>query len=359
MEKNKFIIIYLVVVSHILYFGNGYKKYHKYERQLKYLHSFTNWHNDGFALISGIVGYKSNKYSNLLYLWITVLFYSIGIHLYIQNFQKGFKIYNDISIEFFPIIFKRYWYFTAYFGMYLFLPIINKGISCLTKSELRFVVISTIGLFVFWRHFKNPKIDVFNINEGHSMIWLLTYYITGAYIGKYQVNYLGLKKYIFCFLCILIYIFSSYLYIKANNDQQFLGKGNYQKQLAVIIREILTVKYDSILIIAQSITTCLFFLQIKFNKYIAKIICFLGPLSFGIYLIHIHPLLIDNTLRHILDKEPENLGLFSIIILILLKALKVCVFCIIIDYIRHLIFTLLRLRKIFIFLEESMKNIFI
>ena len=33
-------------------------------------------------------------------------------------------------------------YFTAYFGMYLYLPVINKGISLLTKSEFKLVVIS-------------------------------------------------------------------------------------------------------------------------------------------------------------------------------------------------------------------------
>ena len=358
VDVVRIIAMYLIVFNHLLSGGNGYKKYHKYENFLQNIHICTNWNNNGFALISGVVGFNSNKYSNLLYLWLMVYFYSVGIHLYVQNYQKGFKINYDISIDYFPIIFKRYWYFTAYFGMYLFLPVINKGISCLTKSEFRLVIFSIIGIFVFWRDFKNSTQDVFNMNDGNSMIWLLINYLTGAYIGKYRVDYSGLKKYIYCFICILIYIFSSYLYIKAHNNQLYLGKRYYQKELVNFIRRMLTKRSDSFLTIAQSITASLFFLQIKYNKYIAKVICFIGPLCFGVYLVHTHPILVENLLRNIFNKDPEHLSLNSMVILILLKALKIYVFCIIIDYFRNFIFTLLRIRKFCVFLEENLKKLF-
>lgn len=79
--------------------------------------------------------------------------------------------------------------------------------------------------------------------------------------------------------------------IKMNNNKSNYGKSYYMKEIVCIINKILTKRSDSLLRIAQSITVCLFFLQIHFNKHIGKIICFLGPLSFGIYLIHIHPLM--------------------------------------------------------------------
>lgn len=40
-----------------------------------------------------------------------------------------------------------YWYFSTYFGMYLFLPLINKGLSLVDKVELTIVLISMIGIF--------------------------------------------------------------------------------------------------------------------------------------------------------------------------------------------------------------------
>ena len=54
--------------------------------------------------------------------------------------------------------------------MYLFLPVINKGVEYLSKIELKLVVMSTIGIFIFWRDFKNPKIDVFYLHSGNSVL---------------------------------------------------------------------------------------------------------------------------------------------------------------------------------------------
>ena len=204
IDLMRLIGMYIIVMNHMLFIGNAFQKFHNHYRQLNILHILTDWHNNGFALLSGVVGYKTHKYSNLLYLWLTVLFYSVGIHIFIQNFKKQFIIKNDISKEFFPIIFRRYWYFTSYFGMYLYLPIINKGISCLTKYEFQLIIISTLGIFVLWKDFKNSNQDIFNMNKGGSMMWLQTFYLTGAYIGKYRVNHSGYKKYFYCFLYIFI-----------------------------------------------------------------------------------------------------------------------------------------------------------
>jgi hypothetical protein len=51
--------------------------------------------------------------------------------------------------------------------MYLFLPVINRGISVLSKFELKLVILSTLGILVFWRDYKNPNKDVFVMKEGN------------------------------------------------------------------------------------------------------------------------------------------------------------------------------------------------
>ena len=220
------------------------------------------------------------------------------------------------------------------------------------------VVMSTLGIFVFWRDFKNPGQDVFNLNSGKSVIWLLTFYLTGAYIGKYRVDYIGFKRCIFCFIYLFIYFSLSYLYIKMNNNKSNYGKSYYMKEIVCIINKILTKRSDSLLRIAQSITVCLFFLQIHFNKHIGKIICFLGPLSFGIYLIHIHPLMNYNFLRHIFDDNPKDINLCLVIFIILMKSIKMFIFCLIIDYFRNLLFKFLRIRFLCLFLENKMNKLF-
>ena len=343
-------------MNHILFAGKAYKKFYKYSRQLNILHILTDWHNNGFSLISGIVGYKTNKYSNLLYLWLIVVFYSVGIHIFIQIFFKQFIIDTDISKEFFPIIYRRYSYFTSYFGMYLYLPIINKGIFCLTKHEFRLVIFSILSILVLWRDFKNPNQDIFYMNKGYAMIWLLTNYLTGAYIGKYRENYSGLKKYIYCLIFIFIYFFSSYLYIKVEDNSLYSGKIWIFTQISLFLRKMLTMRYNSFLKISQSISASLFFLQINYPKILTKIICFLGPLSFGIYLIHVHPLIYPNVLSHIFDKVQNSINFYATIIMILIKVLRIFVFCLIIDYFRNLFFSFLKIKKFCIFFEAIINN---
>ena len=352
--------MYGIIINHLLflYDKGAMVKYFKYSKYLKIMHILSFWHNNGFALISGIVGYNSFKYSNLLYLWFDVLFYSVSINIYFKIFNRGSYIKSDLSKDLFPIIFHRYWYFSAYFGMYLFLPSINLGISNLKKNDFRLMIITMLFLFVFWRDFKNPNEDVFNMNGGFSLIWLLTYYLTGAYISRYRHIYSGIKKYIYCLICLLIYLISTYLFFFVYNYDLYPENKYYQKKIISFLKQILTERYDSILKVIQSITMCLIFLQITYNKYINKIICFLGPLVFGIYLIHNNILVKKNIISHSFDNESEKISLNSVFLLILFKAMKIFVFCIIIDYFRNIIFIFLRIRRICIIFEIIMRKIF-
>ena len=354
----RIIIMYTLIINHMLGYNNVYNFFYSHKRKLILLRSFTDWHNDAFILISGIVGYKTNKYSNLFYLWLTVFFYSVGIHKYFKYFEKKIETQNvDINKEYFPMIFNRFWYFTSYFGMYLILPVINKGIEFLTKGEFKLVVMSTLGIFVIWRYYKNPKGDVFHFNKGYSTIWLLTYYLTGAYIGKYRINYTGIKKYIFCLIYIFIYLIASYLYYKLLNNELYIIKRNNKIEFPDTLKKMLSENYDSIIKVTQSITACLFFMQIKFNKYIGKIICFVGPLVFGVYLFHTNQFTALKFMKINYDNISKNMSLNSIFSFILLKSLKVFVISVIIDYFRNLLFTLFRFRNILVFLEKKLREI--
>ena len=349
----RLISTYCIIVHHFYYLGRGLQKYYKYKKQLKILEVIIFWHVDAFALISGIIGYKGNKYSNLLYLWFSVFFYSVVFHIYFSKILQ-----NSIRIEFFPMIYERYWYFTAYFGMYLFLPVINKGISFLSQSELKLVVISTLGIFSFWRYHKNPLRDIFHLFRGGSTLWLMTFYLTGAYIGKYRKYYKGIKKYIKCFIYLFIYSFSTFISYKLYNNELYLGNGYYSQKIVMLLKRQINKNYDSLIKIIQSISITLFFMQIEYNKYLSLIITFFGKLSFGIYLIHVNQLVLNKIFFKIFINDPNDLTLFSIIILFLLKGLKIFFICAFIDYLRLLLFSFLRIRKISIFFEKIILKIF-
>ena len=74
-----------IIVFHIIIGGYLRLKYQRYEKKFKFMEIMTQWHNSNFGIISGIVGFKTNKYSNLLYLYLYVLFYSLTIHYIILS----------------------------------------------------------------------------------------------------------------------------------------------------------------------------------------------------------------------------------------------------------------------------------
>jgi len=263
-----------------------------------------------------------------------------------------------MEVEYYPLVFFRYWYFTTYFGMYLFLPVINKGIAYLTKYEFRLIVITTLFIFVFWRDYKNPDKDIFQMNRGTSVIWFLIFYLTGAYIGKYREDYFGIKAFLYCFICLFIFLFFSYLYFKVFNNEFYFTIGNFKIPIPSFLKRMLNEDCSSTLKIIQGITACLFFMQIHYNKYIAKVICFIGPLIFGIYLIHNHKLIHINVINHVFNNKPKNLSLNGVLTLVFGKTLKTCIICLIIDYLRNLLFNILRIKKISIFLETKLMEKF-
>ena len=184
------------------------------------------------------------------------------------------------------------------------------------------------------------------------MLWFLIFYLTGAYIGKYRVIYTGVKKLIFCLICLFIYYFSTSLFYKSINNEFNNIKGYYKRKIIDLLNRIITEDYDSPIKVMQSISMTLFFLQIKYNKYLSKIISFLGQFVFGIYLIHNNRIIGKNLLPKLFMSEPKNLSLNLTIFLVLMKTLIIFLICIFFDFLRHLIFTFLRIRKICLFLEK-------
>ena len=111
--------------------------------------------------------------------------------------------------------------------MYLFLPAINKGLQNLSQSEFKLLVISLNGIIIIWNHCKNLNSDIFKLNKGNSVLWLLILYITGGYIYKYKVDYNGIKKFIYCLFCLIIYIFSTLWNYYLPKYSTYNAKGYY------------------------------------------------------------------------------------------------------------------------------------
>jgi surface polysaccharide O-acyltransferase-like enzyme len=284
-------------------------------------------------------------------LW--TLFYSTGLTYFINKFKPQFHTRKLIYVDFFPIVYEAYWYFTQYFGMYLFLPVINKGIQSLNKIELRTVFMSLIFVFVVLRDYMNPKKDPFRMTNGYSSKWLLICFLAGAYLGKFKQNYYGIKKKILFLVCIFIFYYSAYLCYKLSYYSIDNVKGYYKAKVMIFLKLLFVLRINAVPMIFESFSVLIFFTHIKYNKYLAKIITFIAPLTFGIYLVHYHPKVKATILKNLFLKDSNNLPLNIIIKLVLFRGIKMFIICIIIDYLRHILFTILKIRKICIYFEKK------
>jgi hypothetical protein len=101
----------------------------------------------------------------------------------------------------------------------------------------------------------------------------------------------------------------------------------------------------------QAIIITLFFLQLKYNEIISKIIIFFGRLTFGVYLIHSNGNVVKHYLKKIWDGESGNLTYIEVMQILFLKSFKFFLECIIIEYLRYLLFTILKIKQVCIFIE--------
>jgi len=274
IDLVRILSMYAIIIHHILYFGNLFIKYNKY-KELVLMNISCFWHVSSYALISGYIGYKSNKYSNLLYLWICTLFYSLSIKYFFDKKNIKMNIGKTQITDFFPVTYEKHWYFTKYFGMYLFLPVVNKGIESMTRAELRIVVISLILICILLKDILNPKKDIYYMKGGCSILWLLIYYLTGVYFGKFKKDVNGIKKIILSIIYAFIFYFSTYVCYFFSNFTLDNSKGYFTMKAIKILKTLLLT-------------------QINYNKYLSKITTFFGPLTFGVYLIHTDRIILKN-----------------------------------------------------------------
>ena len=235
-----------------------------------------------YALISGYVGiYSTFKLKNIVSLWLQVEFYSLGIALLLYFLCPGVFGVSDILKSGLPVLFERYWYFTAYFLMFFFVPFMQRFVLGVSKATIvKFLAIVFVLLSVL------PTLvdkDVFYTMNGYSALWLIVMYILGAAIrhhGLWQKKsaafYLGIFGGVIA--CNWIVKFGlAYLSIRLT------GAENAHTNVLL--------EYTSPTIIAASVMLLILFSKFNLGKASLTVVKFLSPLTFGVYLIHMQPML--------------------------------------------------------------------
>lgn len=288
-----------------------------------------------YALISGYVGINSkHKYTSLISLCLQLAFYAVlitGAEVIVAQFNGSEVSLKTIIFHLLPSM-QNYWYFSAYFCLFFFMPILNYVVHNLERGVLKKLAFFILIIFCGC----NLVVEaVSGIDGGYSFLWLAILYVLGAYFAKYDVlkKISTFKSLIGYFICIIATITIKLLLYLVT--RLVFGEPNYFNIL---------IHYNSPTIVLASVFLVSLFSKLKMNKGMEKFASFIGPLSFGVYLIHCHPYifgLLEDAFVWIVA-EPIYLG----IVYLLACALAIFVACIILDWIRSLIFSLCRMKRL-------------
>ena len=297
-----------------------------------------------FGLISGIVGYTKYKFSNLIYLWLTVCFYSLSISCYLFFVESAINK-KDLILSLFPILIRRHWYVNAYFYMYVLLPFINAGINSINRTFHKNTVIFL--MFFYPIYFLISRIENLNKNfnfliDGISSMWLLVLYIIGAYFGKYIIIDKNKTK-IIIFSNLLNFFFSTF----------FSSELHYKLTKSKSNKRAILISYISPTVFIQALSLIMIFSKLNIeNKILIKIISFFTPLTFSAQLIHTRLFGTKLKIVEILFKWVFMFNPKILFFKIYCVGVMVYFICICVDYIRLLIFKILKFRKFSLFIEK-------
>jgi len=158
----RIVSMFFIIVGHILMQGGVLSAFYNEGLQCEYYFLNTAYviaycGVNCFALVSGYVGWQNTfKLEKIIKLWANVVFWSVGVSLILFIYNKDFFSVKEAISMFLPLIRGRYWFFNAYFVVFMFSPLLNHLIRTLRKKTFQyflfaagFVLVIAISLAIF------------------------------------------------------------------------------------------------------------------------------------------------------------------------------------------------------------------
>ncbi len=233
-----------------------------------------------------------------------------------------------------PITGGRYWYMSCYFCLFLLIPVLNAGIEKLSRAEMRNLLASLFLLICVFGSLNTSRKDPFCMNYGFSTAWLCILYLAGAFCSKYQIH-TRIRPWQ-ALLGIAVCVLGTVLF------KSWMDHNRWR----------LSYTLDWMLMSNVSITYTLtgffmlnLFARVRPGETARRIIALLSPLSLGVYLIHVHPLVWS---QFITSRFAWLAGSHWLLMPLQAAAIALCIFavCLGIDWIRAFLFRLLRLEPL-------------
>lgn len=284
---------------------------------------------DGYALLSG---YASNStklnLKRIINLWFEIIFYSLVLSIIINAIQNNvaFNV-KELTKCCMPILFNKYWYMTAYFPLFFLTPIINKGIEKIQIKDAKYLLAILIIMFSFLGTIRDNY-----VSDGYHFLWLLVLFVIGALLKKLNLFEKTSSKKLLCYYLLSIIISWIPLLLFDNK---------------------ILISYISPTVLFACICLLTFFSRLNCNN---KIVNLLYPLTTGVYLFQNNEIIWNILANRFIFVAEYSIffGLISILFLSLFIFITGCV----IDYIRIILYKILKIDALSCFLSKKITVIF-
>ena len=217
-----------------------------------------------------------------------MLFYSFIISAVFALFNGVEFNTRQIFSIFTPFISSTWWFATTYLLMLVASPFVNKMLyACDEKSHLKLIV----GLVFLWTIL--PAVTNIHV-QFNDLLWFLTLYIIAAYIRLYPKHF---DRGAFTYILIAVVVYGILLSIVYAVDVTGYVLEFWNVQNLVNHNNEMNGPF------ALVISVCLLLAFRKLNLGIHRFINLLAATTFGIYLIHDHPL-VTQILRVLSNRNP-------------------------------------------------------
>ena len=237
----------------------------------------------------------------------------------------------------FPVMWKTYWYFSAYMALSFLAPFFNKMLHSLSEKECRRLMLTIFLVFSVWTLVpKSFDVDFLSLTGGYTFAWIMLLYIFGGAMRLSELRQIKKRYLLLVYILMTIIAWGSKIIIE-NHTRRIYGKAMYGRGL---------VTYHAPTIFLCGICLVLLFSQLKIRGSLAKkIISVTSPLAFAVYIIHTHPIIWEHILKGAFGKW-IYLNWKVVLIPVLLAALGIFALCLGIEFLRQQLFKLLRIPQL-------------
>ena len=283
-----------------------------------------------YVLISGYFFVEANwKFLRLITLWLQVMFYSIGVPAVCFALGIGevrqWGLYDWINVLF-PIQMEHYWFMTAYTVLYLFVPILSKGVKLMTRKQQELVIAGLLLVFSI------PKsilpIGIPTDRFGYDFGWFLCLFMIASYIRLHGISFFSGKGRSFA-----VYFGA----VAGIWGISFLFGMLSRRGLPFAYAMDMPYCYNHILVLLAAVALFYAFTYIKIPQgKAADLICKVSSYTLGVYLLHEN--LAVRTQWQIWAGTPQVRGRWGIFPHMIITVFAVFIAGVMADFVRDCIF---------------------